>query len=108
MSKISVETKIETGLEELVQVMPKGLITIPNKIRKLLGFDAKKRAFLRVIPLKRGFYAEPVEIVPASQFRLYTDSEIKKFLEKDKISPSLAKKVGQKVHWSKSNGEQKR
>jgi len=38
----------------------------------------------------------------------YTDSEIKEFLEKDKISPSLARKVDQKVHWSRSHGKQKK
>lgn len=108
MPKINVETTVKTELEELVQVMPKGLITIPSKIRKLLGLDAQKRGFLRVIPLKRGFYAEPVEIVPASQFRFYTNSEIKEFLAKDKISPSLARRVDKKVHRSQSHGQRKR
>lgn len=54
----------QVPLEAIVRMQPKGLITIPKKIRDALGI--KEGMYLRIIVDQRRITLEPVRIVPNS------------------------------------------
>ena len=76
--------------ETWLKVLGKGMITLPKKWRQDLGvvtgdvIRAKKEGSKVVIEARQD------RLVP---YRIYTDSEIDKFLEEDRLSKRLAKKV---------------
>lgn len=80
----------QTYFEEYITIQPKGLITIPKKIRQELGLEEKKLVRLR--KEKGKLIIESVRILPYS-VRGYTDSEIKEFFDLDaEESKELKKK----------------
>lgn len=66
---------------ELVKLQPKGLITIPKKIRQSLGFE--ENGIVRLTSDKGRLIIEPVRML-SYPVRSYTNSEVKEFVEFDK------------------------
>ncbi|OGK08688.1 hypothetical protein A2767_01305 [Candidatus Roizmanbacteria bacterium RIFCSPHIGHO2_01_FULL_35_10] len=77
--------------EELVKLQPKGLITIPKKMRDFLNFEEKSILRLRVE--KGRLYLEPLKTLPYP-VRTYTKEEIKEFLALDAKETKKLKKKG--------------
>ena len=81
--------KSATSQQEWLKMLDKGMITLPKAWRNALGLTKGSLIKAR----KQG---DKVVIEPAENkvpYRLYTDKEIKKFLEEDKISPKLSQKI---------------
>ncbi|MBI4226531.1 AbrB/MazE/SpoVT family DNA-binding domain-containing protein [Candidatus Roizmanbacteria bacterium] len=76
--------------EELVKLQPKGLITIPKKMREFLNLEEKSIMRLR---LEKGrLYLEPLKTL-SYPVRTYSKEEIKEFLAFDaKETKQLKKK----------------
>jgi len=85
------QPNIQNDQEEIVKFQPKGLLTIPRKFRRLLGFE--ERGLARIKAEKGRIIIEPVRTLPYS-VRTYTDSEIKEFLALDKKETKELKKKG--------------
>lgn len=81
---------MQVSTQDIVKILPKGLITIPKKWRKDLGFEENGLARLQ----KKGkrLILEPVNII-AHSLRDYSKKEIRQFVKEDQISPKLAKKA---------------
>ena len=76
--------------EELVKLQPKGLITIPKKMREF--FNLEEKGIVRLKVEKGRLYLEPVRTL-SYPVRSYTKSEIKEFLTFDQdLSKYLKKK----------------
>ena len=79
--------------EEWLKILGKGMVTLPKKWRDELGIEngdivkAKKEGNKVVIEAQKNVS------VP---YRVYNDSEIKSFLEEDKIPESLVKRLKKK------------
>lgn len=67
--------------DELIKIQPKGVITIPKKMRQDLGIEAND--VVRIKKEKGKLTIEPVRTLPYP-VRTYTDNEIREFLEMDK------------------------
>lgn len=80
-------------MQTLVRLQPKGLITIPKKIRDAAGFVENSH-------LNISFQNGKVTLEPIRSYsypiRSYTDEEIAQFLKDDKLDPKLARKLTQK------------
>lgn len=80
--------------QEWLKVLGKGMVTIPKKWRAEMGLEtgdivrAKKEGNRVIIETHQ------TNEVP---YRVYSDSEIEEFLNEDKLSKSLAKKVKSKL-----------
>ncbi|MBI4009506.1 AbrB/MazE/SpoVT family DNA-binding domain-containing protein [Candidatus Roizmanbacteria bacterium] len=74
--------------EEWVNILPKGLITIPKKIRETVGIKEGDVAKVKVRGKK--IIIEPREEI---DYRTFTKEEIEEWLEEDKLPPKLAKKT---------------
>lgn len=79
---------------ELVKLQPKGLITIPKKLRRSLGFE--ENGIVRLTTDKGRLIVEPVRTLPYP-VRTYSDTEIQEFIEFDKVE---TKKISSKGRWS--------
>lgn len=79
-------------LEDIVKMQAKGLLTIPKKFRKELGF--KEDGLTRIRKDGRKLTIEPVSVI-GYPIRTYSRSEIRQFIKDDRLSPGLAKKVKQ-------------
>lgn len=67
--------------ENLVKLQPKGLLTIPKKLRVELGLEESKLVRLRV---ERGrLIIDPVRTLPYP-VRSYTSGELKEFINLDR------------------------
>jgi len=76
--------------EEIVNILPKGLITIPKRFRRELGFDEPGLA--RIKKEKGRLVIEPLRTLPY-RVRSYRDQEIEEFLKLDREdSDKLRKK----------------
>ena len=77
--------------EKWLKVLGKGMLTLPKRWRNEAGLEtgdvvkAKKEGSKVVIELK-----ERSKQVP---YRIYTDAELKQFLEEDRLPKDLAKKI---------------
>ena len=77
--------------EQWLKVLGKGMLTLPKRWRNEAGLEtgdvvkAKKEGSKVVIELK-----ERSKQVP---YRIYTDAELKQFLEEDRLPKDLAKKI---------------
>lgn len=81
---------MQTVVEEIIRILPKGLITIPKKLREELGFD--ENSLVRLKREKGRLIIEPTRTLPYP-VRSYTEREIQEFIELDKKeSKSLKKK----------------
>jgi len=74
----------------IVKPLAKGQITIPAVFREALGIDADTLLSVSLV-------ADHLEILPLRQgqdaLRRYTDEEVSRFLEEDKLDPKLAQEV---------------
>lgn len=68
-------------IEEIIKLQPKGLLTIPVKIRKKYGFNAND--FIRIKASGGKVYLEPVRTLPYS-VRSYTNKDLEEFFALDK------------------------
>jgi AbrB family looped-hinge helix DNA binding protein len=75
---------------KLIKPLAKGQITIPLEFRKALGLDSETLLSVTLVE-------DHLEIRPIRQseeeLRLYTDEEISRFLEEDKLDPEVAQRV---------------
>jgi len=75
--------------EEIIKILPKGLMTIPKKFRRALGFE--ENGLARVKKEKGRLIVEPIFTLPY-KVRSYTDQEIDEFIELDKRESKGLKK----------------
>lgn len=76
--------------EEIIKIQPKGLVTIPKKLRQKLGFA--ENSLIRLKEEKGRLIMESVRALPYP-IRSYTDDEVDQFFELDeKESKDLRKK----------------
>lgn len=68
-------------LEDIVKMQPKGLVTIPKKLRERVGIS--ENDLVRVRTDRGRLTIEPVRMLPYP-VRSYTDSEVREFIELDK------------------------
>jgi AbrB family looped-hinge helix DNA binding protein len=68
-------------LEDIVKMQPKGLVTIPKKIREYVGIA--ENDLVRVRTDRGRLTIEPVRTL-AYPVRSYTDRELQEFIELDK------------------------
>lgn len=68
-------------MEQIIQFQPKGLITIPKKLREAVGLQ--ERAIARIKEEKGRLIIEPVRTLPYP-VRGYTDEEIREFINLDR------------------------
>lgn len=66
--------------EDIIKIQPKGLITIPKKIRTKVGIE--ENSMVRVKEERGRIVIEPVYTLPYP-VRRYTEKEIKEFIELD-------------------------
>lgn len=75
---------------KIVKPLVKGQITIPAEFRKALGID-------RETPLSVALVDDHLEIFPLRQgeeaLRRYTDEDLDRFLEEDRLDPDVAQRV---------------
>ena len=75
-------------LEEWVNILTKGIITIPKKMREQVGIKEGDVAKVKV--QGRKIIIEPREV---TNFRTFTKKQIKDWLEEDKLPAKLARKT---------------
>lgn len=80
-----------TSFEKYVKVQPKGLITIPKKIRDEMGIV--EEAIVKIKRVGRKITIEPVKTI-SYPVRTYTKEEFKEFLAFDAIQTKELKKKG--------------
>lgn len=74
----------------LVKILPKGLITIPKKLRQDIGLE--ENGLARIKKEGKRLILEPVNIV-SYPLRDYSTSEINNFMKEDRLSPQLKRRV---------------
>ena len=74
----------------LVKILPKGLVTIPKKLRLDIGLE--ENGLARIKKEGKRLILEPVDII-SYPLREYSVEEIKQFIKEDRLSPALARKV---------------
>lgn len=74
----------------LVKILPKGLVTIPKKLRQEVGLGENSLA--RITKEGKKLILEPVDIV-SYPLREYSVDEIRQFIKADRLSPQLARKA---------------
>lgn len=77
--------------EEIIKIQPKGLVTIPKKIRQKLGFE--ENGLVRVTEERGRVVLEPVRTLPYP-VRSYTKEDIKEFIELDQSETKALKQKG--------------
>ena len=78
-------------MTDTVRVQAKGQITIPAEFRKKLGIDTD--TLLDVTLTEGKLEITPIKIQDNEILREYTDKDIQRFLQEDKIDSQTAKKV---------------
>jgi AbrB family looped-hinge helix DNA binding protein len=76
-------------IEDIVKLQPKGLITIPKKLRTAIGL--KGSDVLRLRAVNGQITLEPVHVLPY-QVRSYSDKEVNEFLALDQVETTELKK----------------
>lgn len=75
---------------KVVKTLAKGQITIPNEFREALGISVETLLDVALV-------GDHLEITPLDggqgKLRRYTDVDIDRFLEEDKLEPAVAKRV---------------
>lgn len=82
---------MQTFDDEIVKIQPRGLFTIPKKLRIRLGLSDNSLA--KVKEEKGKLIIEPVRTLPYS-VRSYTDANIREFIELDKKESAALRKKG--------------
>lgn len=81
---------MQTVSENIVKVLPKGLVTIPKKWREELGITENGLARMR--REGRKLIIEPVSIV-GYPLREYSTEEIRQFIKVDRVNPQLRSRI---------------
>jgi bifunctional DNA-binding transcriptional regulator/antitoxin component of YhaV-PrlF toxin-antitoxin module len=68
------------------QLSQKGLITIPQTMRRSLGLDEKKQPLLKLSQKGMKVVVEPVKAVDTADIRVYSDSEVDQFIKEDQLT----------------------
>ncbi|PZC47968.1 MAG: Bifunctional DNA-binding transcriptional regulator of stationary/sporulation/toxin gene expression and antitoxin component of the YhaV-PrlF toxin-antitoxin module [Chloroflexi bacterium] len=75
---------------KVVKTLAKGQVTIPSEFREILGIEAETLLSISLV-------GDHLEIVPLAQsgdaLRRYTDEDIARFLEEDKLDQDTALRV---------------
>ena len=74
---------------KVIRALAKGQITIPAEFRQVLGIDAESLLSISLV-------GDHLEVTPLSQgdeLRRYTDEDIARFLEEDKLDEETAGKA---------------
>ncbi|MEK7597015.1 MAG: AbrB/MazE/SpoVT family DNA-binding domain-containing protein [Patescibacteria group bacterium] len=74
--------------ETWIKILPKGLITIPKKIREKLSIKEGDVAQINIS--RNSIVIKPRESV---EYRLFTNKEIRQWVKDDKLPVELAKKA---------------
>ena len=74
---------------KVIRALAKGQITIPTEFRKALGIDAETLLSISLV----GDHLELVPLRPGEDLRRYTDDDISRFLEEDKLDLETAQRV---------------
>lgn len=74
--------------EVWIKILPKGLVTIPKKIREKLGIKEGDVAKINIS--KNSIVIKPRG---SAEYRLFTNEEIKQWIKDDKLPVELAKKA---------------
>ena len=74
--------------EVWIKILPKGLVTIPKKIREELGIKEGDVAKVKIS--RNSIVIKPRE---SAEYRLFTNEEIKQWVKDDKLPVELAKKA---------------
>lgn len=77
--------------EDIIKIQPKGLLTIPKKIRNKVGID--ENSLVRIKEEKGRVVIEPIYTLPYP-VRSYTEEDIKEFLRLDQKEAKTLKKKG--------------
>ncbi|OGG20936.1 hypothetical protein A3D03_04235 [Candidatus Gottesmanbacteria bacterium RIFCSPHIGHO2_02_FULL_40_13] len=75
--------------EEIIKILPKGIMTIPKKFREALGFE--ENGLARIRQDKGKLVLEPVRTLPYP-VRTYTKEEVEKFTALDKKESTMLRK----------------
>ena len=82
---------VRSSISKVVRPLSKGQITIPVSIRRALGIT--ESSLLEVSLEGDRIVISKLETQPEGTFRVYSDEEIARFLEEDKITPETADRV---------------
>lgn len=74
---------------KVVKALPKGQITIPGEFREALGIDAETLLSISLV----GDHLEIAPLRLSADMRRYTEGEIDRFLEEDKLDEKVARSV---------------
>ena len=74
---------------KVIKALAKGQITIPTEFREALGIDAETLLSISLV----GDHLELVPLRPGEELRRYTDEDISRFLEEDKLDLETAQRV---------------
>lgn len=77
--------------EEIVRILPKGLMTIPISLRRKFGL--KDNGLIKLVEDKGRLIMVPVFTLPYP-VRSYTDTEVKEFIKEDRRESKVLKKKG--------------
>jgi bifunctional DNA-binding transcriptional regulator/antitoxin component of YhaV-PrlF toxin-antitoxin module len=76
--------------KKVIKTLAKGQITIPSEFREALGIDAETLLTMSIV-------GDHLEITPlrheGDTLRRYTDEDIARFLEEDKLDEATARRV---------------
>ncbi len=79
------------SFEDLIKIQPKGVLTIPKKMRQFVGLEDNNIARVKVE--KGRLIIEPVRTLPYP-VRSYTDEELEEFFALDKKESKELRKKG--------------
>lgn len=82
---------MQTIADEIVKIQPRGLFTIPKKLRIRLGLS--DNSLVKVKEEKGKLIVEPMRALPYP-VRSYTDEDIREFIELDKKESEALRKKG--------------
>lgn len=74
----------------VIKILPKGLVTIPKKMREEIGLE--ENGLARIKQEGRRLVLEPVSII-SYPLREYSADEIEGFIKSDRVSLRIKKKV---------------
>ncbi len=77
---------------KVVKALAKGQVTIPSEFREALGIDTETLLSISLV-------GDHLEVTPLRQgdesLRRYTEEDISRFLEEDKLDEGTAQRVGE-------------
>ena len=74
---------------KVIKALAKGQITIPTDFRKALGIEAETLLSVALV----GDHLEVAPLRQGEELRRYTEEDLSRFLEEDKLDEETARKV---------------